>query len=190
MVKLMIVVGTVRPGRIGLSIAEWVRDTAIADGRFDVDFCDLKELDLPFLNEPNHPRLGQYTLPHTFAWSERVAGTEAFIFVSPEYNYSYSPALKNAIDYLFAEWHRKPVATVSYGGPSSGSRGVVALRPVMASTGMVSTLANVELTLVRQYMHDGLFQPTDAHDAALAAVLSELAILGPELAQLRTKLQA
>lgn len=188
MIKLMIVVGSVRPGRVGSTIAEWVRDTAVADGRFDVDFCELKELDLPLLDEPNHPRLHQYTQPHTIAWSERVAGTEAFVFVAPEYNYSYSPALKNAIDYLFVEWHRKPVAFVSYGGPSSGSRGVVAMRPVMAATGMIGTMTNVELTFVRNNLVDGVFTRTDAHQTALNEVLNELATLGPHLSEMREKL--
>lgn len=185
---LMIVIGSVRPNRAGLSIGEWVRDSALADGRFDIDFCDLKELDLPLLDEPNHPRLHQYTKPHTVAWSERVSAADAVIFVSPEYNYSFSPALKNAIDYLFVEWHRRPVAFVSYGGPSSGSRGVAAMRPVMAATGMIGALSGVELTFVRQHLHDGVFNPIDAHRAALTGVLDELAVLGPELRELRARL--
>lgn len=183
--KLMLVVGSVRPGRIGLSIGGWAHDVVQADGRFEVDFCDLKELGLPLLDEPNHPRLHQYTQAHTIAWGERVAAADAFIFISPEYNYSFSPALKNAVDYLFVEWHRKPVAFISYGGPSSGSRGVAAMRPVMAATSMVGTTANVELTLVRQYLQDGKFTPTDAHGVALREVLDELAILAPHLKQLR-----
>ena len=183
--KVMIVVGSVRPGRIGLSVGEWAKNVAEADARFEVDFCDLKDLSLPFLDEPNHPRMHHYTQPHTVAWSERVAAADAFIFISPEYNYSFSPALKNAVDYLFVEWHRKPVAFISYGGPSSGSRGVAAMRPVMAATSMVGTSANVELTLVRQYLQDGRFIPTEAHGVSLRDVLNELAILSPHLKELR-----
>ncbi|MTD58941.1 NADPH-dependent FMN reductase [Amycolatopsis pithecellobii] len=190
MVKVMVVVGSVRPVRIGLPIGEWVRDAALADGRFEVDFCDLKELDLPFMDEPKHPRLHEYSQPHTLAWSERVASTDAFIFISPEYNYGYSPALKNAIDHLFVEWNRKPVAFVSYGGASSGSRGVAALRPVMAATGMVAAMAGVEITFVRQHVHEGVFTPADAHTTALTTVLDELALLGPTLGELRQTLTA
>ena len=131
MTRLMIIVGSVRPGRVGLPIAEWVRDRAVEHGGFDVDFVDLLELGLPFMDEPNHPRLRQYTKPHTIAWSERVNAADAFLFVTPEYNYSSSPALKNAIDFLNQEWWRKPVGFVSYGGVSSGTRGVVALLPVL-----------------------------------------------------------
>lgn len=188
MTTLMIVVGSVRPGRAARPIAQWVNDVAVADGRFEVDLCDLAELGLPLLDEPNHPRLHQYTKPHTVAWSERVAGTDAFIFVSPEYNYSYSPALKNAVDFLFLEWNRKPVAFVSYGGPSSGSRGVAGMRPVMAATGMVGTMAGVELTFVRQHLQDGTFEPTDGHGAALGGVLDELAVLAPHLSEFRAGL--
>ncbi|UFS58355.1 NADPH-dependent FMN reductase [Subtercola endophyticus] len=188
MVKLMIVVGSVRPGRVGLPIAEWVAEAARTHGGFDVDFCDLAELALPFMDEPKHPRLHDYQHEHTKAWSARVAATEAFIFVTPEYNYSFSPALKNAIDYLFREWHRKPVACVTYGGASSGTRAVAALRPVMAATGMVNAMAGIEIGFVATHMHEGAFEPTDAHSAALAAVFAELAILAPELAALRTRL--
>ncbi|MET0828740.1 MAG: NAD(P)H-dependent oxidoreductase, partial [Microbacterium sp.] len=106
MTRLMIIVGSVRPGRVGLPIAEWVRDQAVEHGGFDVDFVDLLELGLPFMDEPNHPRLRQYTKPHTIAWSERVDAADAFLFVTPEYNYSSSPALKNAIDFLNQEWWR------------------------------------------------------------------------------------
>ena len=84
MPKLMIVVGSVREGRIGLRIAEWVKRAAEADGRFDIDFADLAEIALPFMDEPNHPRMRQYTKPHTIAWSERVDAADAFLFVFPE----------------------------------------------------------------------------------------------------------
>ena len=81
MPRLMIVLGSVREGRTGATIAEWVRKAAEADGRFDVDFVDLAELKLPLMDEPNHPRLRQYTKPHTIAWSERVEAADGFLFV-------------------------------------------------------------------------------------------------------------
>ena len=124
MPKLMIVVGSVREGRIGLPIAQWVRGAVERHGGFEIDWADLKEIGLPLMTEPNHPRLRQYTQASTIAWSERVDAADALIFVQPEYNFSYSPALKNAMDHLSQEWWRKPLGTVSYGGISGGTRGI------------------------------------------------------------------
>jgi NAD(P)H-dependent FMN reductase len=181
----MIIVGSVRPGRVGLPIAEWVRGEAEKTGKFDIDFVDLKELALPFMDEPNHPRLKKYTLPHTLAWSERVAAAEAFIFVTPEYNYSYSPALKNALDFLSLEWWRKPVGFVSYGGVSSGTRGVVTLLPTIVGLGLIRVGANVELTYGGAQVVDGVFQPNAKELDILTHELEELDTLAAALAPIR-----
>lgn len=139
MTRLMIVVGSVRPGRNGLSIAEWVRDRVAESADIEVDFVDLKELDLPLLDEPQPPALQQYTKPHTFSWSERVQASDAVIFVVPEYNAGYSPAVKNAIDYLVPEWQQKVTGFVSYGMVAAGTRGVAALMPTLNSLGFKHT---------------------------------------------------
>lgn len=172
--KLMIVVGSVRPGRVGLPIAEWVRAEAEKTGTFEIDFVDLAELALPFMDEPQHPRLQQYTHDHTMAWSARVGAAEAFIFVTPEYNYSYSPALKNALDFLNVEWWRKPVGFVSYGGVSSGTRGVAALMSVTGALGLVRVGANVELTFGGKQVVDGVFVAGEKETAIIARELNEI----------------
>jgi NAD(P)H-dependent FMN reductase len=181
----MIIVGSVRPGRVGLPIAEWVRGEAEKTGKFDIDFVDLKELALPFMDEPAHPKMRQYTQPHTIAWSDRVDAADAFIFVTPEYNYSYAPALKNALDFLNNEWWRKPVGFVSYGGVSSGTRGVVGLLPSIVGLGLVRVGANVELTFGGAQVVDGVFQPIEKELAILAHELDEIAALSDALAPLR-----
>jgi NAD(P)H-dependent FMN reductase len=84
MLQLMFVVGSVRPGHIGLAIAEWVRDGALSREDFEVDFVDLVELGLPFMDEPNHPRLRAYTKQHTLDWSARVDAADAVVLVTPE----------------------------------------------------------------------------------------------------------
>jgi NAD(P)H-dependent FMN reductase len=172
--RLMIIVGSVRPGRIGLPIAEWVKERATAHGGFEVDFVDLAELGLPFMDEPNHPRLHAYTQPHTVAWSERVAAADAFLFVTPEYNHSYSPALKNALDFLNQEWWRKPLGFVSYGGVSAGTRGVVALTTVTSGLGLVKVGANVELNFAGAQISGGVFSPNEKEAAILEKELGEL----------------
>lgn len=175
MTRLMIVVGSVRPGRVGLPIAQWVLGAAENHGGFEIDFVDLLVLGLPFMDEPNHPRLHNYTKQHTLEWSARVAAAEAFIFVTPEYNHSFSPALKNAIDFLAQEWWRKPLGFVSYGGVSGGSRGVTALEPVTAGVGLVRVGAEVELAFGGAQVADGVFSPKDKETAVLAKMFAELA---------------
>ncbi|GAA3767605.1 NADPH-dependent FMN reductase [Microbacterium kribbense] len=186
MTRLMIIVASVREGRIGLPIAQWVRGVAEADPRFDIDWADLKEIALPLMDEPNHPRLRQYTHDHTKAWSARVDAADAFIFVQPEYNYSFAPALKNALDYLHAEWRRKPVGTVSYGGISGGTRGTTAIRPVELALGLSPTQANLELAWAAQHLNDdGEFEATESNGRTLHAMLDEIAQLDGALAPLR-----
>lgn len=185
MPRLMIVVGSVRPGRIGLPIARWVEAEAERHGGFDIDFVDLAELALPFMDEPKHPRLRQYTKQHTMDWSARVDAADAFIFVTPEYNHSFSPALKNAVDFLSQEWWRKPVGVVSYGGISGGTRGVTALEPVLLVVGLVRAGAEVELPFAANQVADGMFAPDAKNSAIMTKQLDELAQLADVLKPLR-----
>ncbi|MFT3715803.1 MAG: NADPH-dependent FMN reductase [Gordonia sp. (in: high G+C Gram-positive bacteria)] len=185
MPKLMIVVGSVREGRIGPVIAEWVRKTAEADGRFDIDVADLAEIDLPMMDEPNHPRMKQYTKPHTIAWSERVEAADAFVFAFPEYNYSYSGAFKNALDYLVSEWNRKPVALVNWGGNSGGTRAQTAIRPVLAALGLVATKGSIEINFPQQQIADGVFTPNEQQASVVQLQLDELITLDEALHPLR-----
>jgi NAD(P)H-dependent FMN reductase len=185
MTNLMIIVGSVRTGRVGLPVAEWVRKAAEKHGGFEIDFVDLKELGLPFMDEPHHPRLREYTQQHTRKWSARVEAADSFILVTPEYNYSYSPALKNAIDYLHQEWWRKPVGFVSYGGMSAGTRGTAALAATISAVGLVRTGAAVEMSFVGTQISDGVFSPSEKQAAILSKVFDELPVLSEALRPLR-----
>src|SRR4051812_15701392 len=92
---LLIIIASTRPGRVGLPVGEWIRDRALAHGAFNVEVADLAEINLPFMDEPHHPRLGNYVHQHTKDWSARVAAADAVIFVTPEYNYGFTAPLKN-----------------------------------------------------------------------------------------------
>ena len=181
----MIVIGSVRPVRVGPAVAEWVRAEAQKAGGWDIDYVDLAELALPFLDEPNHPVLRKYTKQHTLDWSARVDSADAFVFVSPEYNHGFSPALKNALDFLSQEWWRKPYGVVSYGGISAGTRGITALEPVLVQLGMLRASAEVELPFVATQIVDGVFTPTGKQAAILDKQLVELADLAESLKPLR-----
>ncbi len=184
--RLLIIVGSTRPSRLGLSVARWLERIATGHGAFEIDFADLQALALPMMDEPNHPRLQNYLHEHTKAWSARVAAADAVVMVTPEYNAAYSAPLKNAIDYLCREWLRKPLGIVSYGGVSAGTRAAAALRQVVAVLGMVPTVANVAISMVREHLAaDGSFVPPAATDKTAGAMLDELVRLDETLRPLR-----
>jgi len=175
--RLLVVIASTRPGRVGGAVGDWVIRAARDSGRFDVRVADLAELRLPLLDEPAHPRLRDYRNAHTRHWSAEVDAADGFVFVMPEYNHSFTAPLKNALDYLVHEWDGKPVGLVSYGGLSGGTRAVVALQPVLANLGLRGVHANVEIAWVAEQMHDGAFEATERHARALEAQLAELGTL-------------
>src|SRR5579875_3121224 len=152
--KLMILIASTRPGRVGEPVAEWFRERAEQHGGFDVEIVDLAKLNLPFMDEPNHPRLRQYLHQHTRDWSALVEDADAFVFVMPEYNYGFSAPLKNAIDYLHHEWAYKPVGFVSYGGVSAGTRAVQMMKQVVTTLKMMPVNEAVSIPFVQQFLDE------------------------------------
>ena len=186
MSTLKIVIASTRPGRIGLPIGNWVAQVAEDHGGFDrVEILDLAEIDLPFMNEPNHPRLRQYVHPKTIAWSEAVDSADAFIFVSPEYNFSMTAPLKNALDFLSAEWAYKPLGLVTYGGMSGGMRAAHDIRQVAPVLKMIPVPEAVALPMVFPQIVNGEFVPTDGNVGAANVMLDELVKVSAALAPLR-----
>ena len=173
---LHVIVGSIRPGRVGLPVASWFQQHAVDHGAFDARLVDLAEVGLPLYDEPRHPRLGQYEHEHTKRWSRIVAEADAFVFVTPEYNHSYSAPLKNALDYLNREWKDKPAGILSYGGVSAGTRAMVALRPVLAVLGMPTVPTAVNVPFVARFLNaEAEFVPNEATVKGADAMLHELA---------------
>ena len=186
MSKLLIVIGSTRPGRVGLPVAEWFAARAVADGRFDVELADLAELKLPLFDEPGAPFLRQYTKAHALAWSATVEAADAIVIVTAEYNYGYPAALKNALDYLFHEWRRKPLGFVSYGGMAGGTRAVQQLQQVVTALQMVPAPTAVHIPFVTTMLDDqSCFIASDLIEEAASAMLAELKTLNGALAPLR-----
>src|SRR3954447_15266319 len=185
MPRLAVVIGSTRPGRAGLPIAQWFADLARRHGGFDVEGVDAAGAARPFCDEPHHPRLRQYTKPHTKAWSAIIDRADAVVFVTPEYNYGYPAALKNAIDYLHDEWRDKPVGFVSYGGVAAGTRAVQQLKQVVTTLRMVPVVESVNIPFHAQFLVDGAVQPNDVMGNAAAAMLDELVRLEAVLRPLR-----
>jgi len=172
---LTVIIGSTRPGRAGLPIAEWFIERSRAHGAFDLVVADLAELDLPLLDEPNHPRLRRNLHQHTEDWSEIVDATDAFVIVTPEYNYGYPAAIKNAIDYLHQEWQYKPVGFVSYGGVAAGTRAVQQLKQVVTTLKIFPVFESVNIPFHTQFIdEEGLVQANEVMEQAADAMLDEL----------------
>jgi len=175
MPNLTIIIGSTRPGRAGAAIAQWFAARAKDHGGFDVTVVDLAEVDLPLLDEPNHPRLRQYTRQHTKDWSAIIEAADAFVIVTPEYNNGYPAALKNAIDYLHHEWRNKPVGFVSYGGVAAGTRAVQQLKQVVTALRMLPVYDSVNIPFHAQLLDsDGVLRPNEVMEQAAGTMLDEL----------------
>lgn len=184
---LFVVVGSTRPERLGLAVAEWIRARASAHGAFDVELVDLARIDLPLLDEPHHPRLRRYTKAHTMRWSAMVSRADAFVFVTPEYNHSFPAALKNALDFLCVEWQYKPAAIASYGGVSAGVRSATALKTVLAALRMTVVLEAVSIPFFTQFFEQGVFVPNEPLEQGCRQMLDALAATVPAMRQLQAR---
>lgn len=176
--RLNVVVASTRPGRVGHVIGAWFAGVAAGHGGFDVHVVDLAELDLPFHDEPGQPvDGGPYAHEHTRRWSETTDAADAFVFVMPEYNRGYSAPLKNALDFLYREWHHKPAGFVSYGMSSAGMRAVEQLKPVLGALRMVPLAESVNIHLRQAVDTDGALVPNPAMLAAARGMLDELRLM-------------
>ena len=185
---LRVIIGSTRPGRIGPSVAEWIIERAREHGGFDVEVTDLAELNLPMYDEPNHPRLRKYVHQHTKDWSALVGASDAFIFVTPEYNYSFNAATKNAIDYLFHEWNHKVAGIVSYGGVAAGTRATQMLKQVLTTLKIVPVTEAVNIPFVFKHLdEDKRFKSTEEMEQAATVMLDELVKWTDALQTLRAK---
>jgi NAD(P)H-dependent FMN reductase len=173
--QLNIVIASTRPGRVGPVFARWLTEFAREHGKFEPVLVDLAEFNLPIFDEPKHPRLGEYENGHTKAWSRSVNAADAFVFVTPEYNYFAPPALVNAISYLTREWQYKPASFLSYGGISGGLRAVQAEKQLLSTLKVVPIPEGVPLPNFPQFLDaDGAFAPTDIVATGATTMLDEL----------------
>ncbi|MEV1332230.1 NAD(P)H-dependent oxidoreductase [Micromonospora costi] len=187
MTRIGIILGSTRPGRNGEAVARWVLELAKQRSDAQFELIDLLDHPLPHLDEAIPPSMGQYTQPHTKRWAETIASYDGFVMVTPEYNHSTSGALKNAIDFLFAEWNNKAVGFVSYGSVG-GARAVEQLRLISGELMMADVRAQVTLSLHSDFENYSVFKPNAAaHEPALHTMLDQVVAWSTALAHLRQK---
>ena len=186
MSKLQVIIASTRPGRQGPAVARWFVEAAVRHGAFDVELVDLAEVALPLLDEPAHPRLKQYQHEHTKRWSETVDSADAFVLVTPEYNFSSPPALINALNYLYQEWNYKPVGFVSYGGISGGIRSVQMTKNMVTTLKMMPMVEAVAIPFFSKFITEsGKFAAEEGHERSASVMLTELARWSDALKPLR-----
>lgn len=173
--KLNVIIGSTRPGRVGPTVAKWVADAARAHGAFEVELVDLADFKLPLLDEATHPVMQQYQHAHTKRWAASVGSADAFIFVTPEYDYFPPAALVNAIQALAKEWHYKTAGVVSYAGISGGLRASQELRTLLSNVNVHALPQAVPVPMFPQFIsEDGVFAPNEAMNSGLTTLLGEL----------------
>jgi len=174
MTRIAVITGSTRPGRQALDVAQWV--LGIASEREDASFelVDIAEFELPLLDEEAPAMMGDYRHDHTKAWAAKIAPFDGFVFVTPEYNHSTSAALKNAIDYLYAEWNNKAAGFVSYGVGPGGTRAVEHLRLVMGELKVADVRSQLALSFAEDFEEMSKFNPREHQAEQLTTVLDDL----------------
>jgi len=184
MTRIGIILGSTRPNRNGEQVARWVLERASRRDDAEFELVDLRDYPLPHLDEPVPPSLGQYQHEHTLRWAEKIASFDGFVIVTPEYNHSTSGVLKNAIDYLYAEWNNKAVGFVSYGA-AGGARAVEHLRLIVGELQMADVRQQVALSLITEFEDYSVFKPGDYNLAALDTMLDQVVAWSDALSALR-----
>ena len=183
--KIGIIIGSTRPGRVGEGVARWVHDQAARRSDAEFALIDLKDFDLGLLDEATVPGAAnrQYENPATRRWSQTVDAYDGFVFVTPEYNHSVPAAFKNAVDVIYPEWNHKTVAFVGY-GVDGGVRAVEQWRVIVANCLMHAARAQLSLSVFLDF--DGAaFRPAERRPAELDTVLTQLVALTAAVQQLR-----
>ncbi len=187
--KIIILTGSVRPGRFNIQPARWIYEIAHKRKDAESELVDLQKVNLPFLDEPVPPSQNKYSKDHTKEWSQKVNETDGFVFVTPEYNHSLSPVLKNAIDYLFFEWHYKPVVFVSYGSLAGGTRAVEHLRSIAAEIRMYDLREQIMFPNYWDNLDEnGIYQFTEEHEQLANRMLDSLIFWSQVMKDARAKL--
>src|SRR5665213_3951879 len=186
MLKIGIIVGSTRPGRNSPQVAKWTYDLAKERKDAEFEIVDIADYDLPVLDEPLPPAMNQYAKAHTKKWAAKIAGFDGFIFVAAEYNHGVAGALKNAIDFIYAEWNNKAAGFVSYGS-TGGARAVEHLRGTMAELQIADVRAHVSLSMYTDFENWSVFKPGPNHAPQLTVLLDQLVAWSGALKELREK---
>jgi NAD(P)H-dependent FMN reductase len=186
MIRLAIIIGSTRPGRVGAAVGRWVHEVAQQRDDAELELVDIMNFDLPLLDEPIPPSQGKYSKEHTKRWAAKIASFDGYVFVTPEYNHGICGALKNAIDFLYAEWNDKAAGFVGYGS-AGATRAVEHLRLVMAEVQVATVRSQVMLSLREDFEDYSRFKPREFHSKTLGQVFDQVVAWAEALRAVRDR---
>ncbi len=188
--KILVILGTTREGRRGIKVANWAMKilSKINDANFE--FIDLKDWSLPFYNFPSSPSTekGLYHSSLQKKWAKKIESADGFVIITPEYNHGYSAVLKNALDYLWFEWNKKPVGFISYGGLSGGIRAIEQLRLVAIELEMIPIIESVSIPRIRSLIDEEGKLNVQSFDDRVEKFGESIAAWSKELSKIRKNL--
>lgn len=187
MVKIGVIIGSTRPGRKAEAVARWLLEIGKLRGDAGFELVDIATYNLPLLDEPVPPAMGQYSKEHTLRWAAKIAEFDGYVFVTPEYNHGISGALKNAIDFLYKEWNNKAAAFVGYGS-AGGVRAVESLRLVMGELQVADVRGQVMLSLYTDFENYTTFKPAEHHEKTVETMLDQLVAWSRALQAMRREM--
>jgi NAD(P)H-dependent FMN reductase len=175
--KILVILGSTREGRVGDKVAQWVMEKTKNVDSVEFEFVDLRDLKLPYYNEPAHPSMVEednYADDRICNWIDKVREADGFLIVTPEYNHGYPAVLKTALDYPYIEWNKKPVGFVSYGGLAGGARAVEQLRLVSIELQMAPIRDTVVIPGIGEFVEEKGFKNNERFDKTLGEVFEQL----------------
>ena len=183
-VRIAVIIGSTRPSRKSAKVGDWVMARAAERSDFDAELVDLAEQGLPIFDEPKPPGAGDYQHEHTRRWAALIDSFDGYAFVTPEYNHGIPGVLKNALDFIYAEWGNKAAGFVAYGN-TGGARSVEQLRLVLAELRVATVRSTVALSIFTDFDEENNFTPDERHLRKLDAVFDEVVEWGEALRAVR-----
>ena len=167
MLKIGIVLGSTREGRVSPQVGEWVKEIADKRGDAEYQIIDIADFKLPLLGEAGVDASG------AAAWSTQINGCDGFVFIVQEYNHSITGALKNALDYLRVEWNNKAAGIVSYGSVG-GARATEHLRGILSELSVAHVRVHPALSLFTDFENGSVFKPKDVQADSVNQMLDQV----------------
>ncbi|MFJ7949933.1 NADPH-dependent FMN reductase [Lysinibacillus sp. NPDC096418] len=167
MLKIGIILGSTREGRVSPQVGQWVKEIADKRGDAEYEIIDIADFKLPLLGEPGGDASG------AAEWSKRVAACDGFVFIVQEYNHSITGALKNALDYLREEWNNKAAGIVSYGSVG-GARAAEHLRGILGELLVADVRVHPALSLFTDFENGTDFKPKEVQADSVNQMLDQV----------------
>ena len=166
LLKIGVILGSTRAGRVSPAVGEWFLDLAKKRNDASFELVDIKDYNLPLLGESEDTTGVE-------AWNQKLSELDGFVFITSEYNHAMSGALKNALDSARDPWNNKAAGIVSYGS-AGGARAAEHLRQVLGELQVADVRTQVLLSLFTDFENFQNFAPQDIHQENVDLLLDQV----------------